>query len=184
MRERYGLDGAARRALRGRQAPAQEPGAAGPRAAPAARRTCGVVLAGHPEAYDAELRGAGGRARAWPTACVFADYVPDADLEALWALAGVRGVPDARRRASACRCVEALARGVPVACSDIPVLREVGGGLPRYLRARRPGRRRRAAIAAALDDGADAPRPGRAWAARFTWEAAAARDLRRPTSAR
>ena len=65
------------------------------------------------------------------------------------------------------------ARGVPVACSDLPVLREVGGDVPRFFDPDRPGEAA-AAIAAAMHDGDAAGRGGRARAARFTWEASAA----------
>ncbi len=64
-------------------------------------------------------------------------------------------------RASGCRCSRRCTRGVPVACSDIPVLREVGGDArrttstpttpsvpPRRSRRRSRDRRRRAAGAA------------------------------------
>jgi len=60
---------------------------------------------------------------------------------------------------------------VPVAASDLPVLREVGGGFPRYFDPDRPDDAA-AAIGALLEDPPD-PAPGRAWAARFTWAAAA-----------
>jgi glycosyltransferase involved in cell wall biosynthesis len=126
-----------------------------------------LVLAGHPEPYDVQLRalaaqlGVDARVR-------FADYVPDADLEALWGIAGAFptlaegfGIP----------VVEAMARGVGVAVSDIPVLREVGGDVPRYFDPHAP----QAAAQAIRDTLAD-PRAGDAGparAARFTWAAAA-----------
>ena len=72
---------------------------------------------------------------------MFADYVPDAELEALWGMAGCAAFPT-RGEGFGLPVVEAMARGVPVACSDIPVLREVGGELPRCFDPGRPGGRR------------------------------------------
>ena len=59
------------------------------------------------------------------------DYVPDAELEALWGMAGCLAFPT-RGEGFGLPVLEAMQRGVPVACSDIPVLREVGGELPRF----------------------------------------------------
>ncbi|MEA2303023.1 MAG: hypothetical protein QOH43_303 [Solirubrobacteraceae bacterium] len=128
-----------------------------------------LVLAGHPEAYDAVLRALAADTGV-ADRVTFADWVPDADLEGLWALADVAAFPT-RGEGFGLPVVEALARGVPVVCSDIPVLREVGGGLPRTFPPDDPAAAA-AAIAAALRDGAD-PAAERAWAARFTWDAAA-----------
>ncbi|TML02352.1 MAG: glycosyltransferase family 4 protein, partial [Actinobacteria bacterium] len=89
-----------------------------------------IVLAGHPEPYDAELRrlassiGVADR-------IVFADYVPDPDLAVLWGIARCAAFPT-RAEGFGLPVVEALARGVAVACSDLPVLREVGGTLPHF----------------------------------------------------
>jgi len=129
-----------------------------------------IVLAGHPEPYDAELRrlaadlGVQDRVR-------FADYVPDAELEALWRIAGVAAFPT-RAEGFGMPVLEALARGVPVACSDLPVLREVSGGLARTFPPDDP-EAAAAAIAGALRDPGDAATAGPAWAGRFTWRAAA-----------
>jgi glycosyltransferase involved in cell wall biosynthesis len=170
VRERYGLDGrrvvlcvAAKRPHKNQELLV--------RAAPLLDDDVAVVLAGHPEPYDAELRrlaaqlGVADRVR-------FADYVPDADLEALWALAGVAAFPT-RAEGFGLPVVEALARGVPVACSDIPVLREVADGLARTFSPDAPDEAA-AAIAAALREPGEVAAQGPAWAARFTWEAAAA----------
>ena len=69
--------------------------------------------------------------------------------------------------------LEAMARGVPVACSDLPVLREVAAGMAELLDPEDP-----ASVAAAMRRLTAAGDPGReaaarAHAARFTWEAAA-----------
>ena len=71
--------------------------------------------------------------------------------------------------------LEAMARGVPVACSDLPVLREVGAGLAELLDPGDPGSvaaamRRLLASGRGRDERVAA---GRAHAARFTWAAAA-----------
>ena len=126
-----------------------------------------VVLAGHPEPYDRELRalaaqlGVEGRV-------VFADYVPGADLEALWGMAACAAFPT-RAEGFGMPVLEALARGVPVACSDLPVLHEVGGDLPRFFSPDDPQAAARAILAAI----ADPPGGGPEWARRFTWKAAA-----------
>jgi glycosyltransferase involved in cell wall biosynthesis len=67
--------------------------------------------------------------------------------------------------------LEAMGRGVPVACSDIPVLREVGGDVARYFRPR-DAAAAAAAIQAAWDD-PEAGDEGKRRAARFTWQASA-----------
>ena len=67
--------------------------------------------------------------------------------------------------------LEALGRGVPVACSDLPVLCEVGGDLPRYFDPDDPRGAARA-ILAALEEPFDAAAAA-ARAARFSWDAAA-----------
>ncbi|MFI5957062.1 MSMEG_0565 family glycosyltransferase [Cryptosporangium sp. NPDC051539] len=70
--------------------------------------------------------------------------------------------------------LEALAAGVPVVTSDLPVLREVFGDTVTFA-ADVPGLA--TAIGAALDDGPVRARAGRALAERFTWEAAARAHL-------
>ncbi len=64
--------------------------------------------------------------------------------------------------------IEALARGLPVAASDIPVLREVAGDLAVYFDPDDP-----AAVADVLGPLPDPGAAGRAHAARFTWAASA-----------
>ena len=168
VRSRYGLDGrdvvlcvASKRPHKNQELLV--------RAAPLLGDDAVVVLAGHPEPYDAELRalaaelGVEERVR-------FADYVPDADLEALWRIAGVAAFPT-RAEGFGMPVLDALARGVPVVCSDLPVLREVSGGHARTFPPDDPAGAA-AAIGEALRDGASPD--GTAWAARFTWPAAAA----------
>ena len=69
--------------------------------------------------------------------------------------------------------LEAMARGVPVACSDLPVLREVAAGMAELLDPEDP-----ASVAAAMRgllaaDDAGRAAAAREHAARFTWAAAA-----------
>lgn len=129
-----------------------------------------IVLAGHPEPYDQQLRelaaqlGVTERIR-------FADYVPDAELAALWRLAACAAFPTLAE-GFGIPLIEAMARGVPVAASDIPVLREVGGELPFYFDPHSP-QAAADAIKGALSDPARGE-AGPEWAGRYTWQAAAA----------
>jgi glycosyltransferase involved in cell wall biosynthesis len=132
-----------------------------------------LVLAGHPEAYDQELRalaestGVADRVR-------FLDYVTDEQLEALWKLAAVAAFPT-RGEGFGLPVIEAMDRGVPVACSDIPVLAEVSGGLAAPFDPDDPS-----AAAAAIQRQLDAAPDRdalRAHAAAFTWQRAAELSL-------
>ena len=126
-----------------------------------------VVLAGHPEPYDAQLRALA-KSEGVTDRVVFADYVPPPELEALWGMAACAAFPT-RAEGFGMPVLEALARDVPVAASDLPVLREVGGEAPVFfdpMDAQDAAR----AIEEAIRRGADG---GPAWAATFTWEAAA-----------
>ena len=55
-----------------------------------------IVLAGHPEPYDRELRSLAATLGV-AEKVIFADYVPPNDLEALWDMAACAAFPDARR---------------------------------------------------------------------------------------
>ena len=72
--------------------------------------------------------------------------------------------------------LEAMARGVPVVCSDLPVLREVAGDAAFFTDPRDPAAVA-AAIGRALREGEGRLEAGRAQAARFTWDAAAEATL-------
>ena len=128
-----------------------------------------VALVGHAEPYDRDLRrlaaeqGLSERVR-------FLDYVPDAELESLCGLASCVAFPTLGE-GFGLPVIEAMARGVPVACSDIPVLREVGGDVAKYFP---PDDAAAAATAirAACED-PDAARAGRERAAGFSWQASA-----------
>jgi glycosyltransferase involved in cell wall biosynthesis len=100
--------------------------------------------------------------------------VEPGDLEDLYAAADVLVLPT-RYEGFGLPVGEALARGVPVACSDIAVLREIAGDAAAYFDPRDP-RSIAAAIEAVLAGGPEVERrraTGRERAARFTWEAAA-----------
>jgi glycosyltransferase involved in cell wall biosynthesis len=128
-----------------------------------------IVLAGHVEPYEAELRalaedlGVSSRIR-------FVGYVSDADLEGLWQVASCAAFPTLGE-GFGIPVIEALAHGLPVAASDLPVLREVGGELPHYFDphdSEDAGR----AIRSALAD-TETSRLGAPYASRFSWSAAA-----------
>ena len=140
------------------------------RAAPLLGERTDVVLAGHPEPYDAELRRI---AAETPGAerVRFVDYVPDAELEALWELADCAVFPTLAE-GFGLPVVEAMDRGVPVACSDIPVLREVGGDVPRYFDPHAPASVA-AAVAAAIGEAPERVPRGRTRAAGYSWAEAA-----------
>jgi glycosyltransferase involved in cell wall biosynthesis len=130
---------------------------------------CAIVLVGRHEPYADSLRalayslGVGGRVR-------FPGYVSDAELERLWLLASCAAFPTLAE-GFGLPVLEAMARGVPTACSDIPVLREVGGDVPLYFDPSEPSAAARA-VAAVLGD-LDRGRKGVKRAARFSWPDAA-----------
>ena len=127
-----------------------------------------LVLPGYPTGHERELRaqvrrlGVEGDVR-------FVGWVSDADAEGLYALADAFVHP-AFSEGFGLPVLEAIARGVPTACSDIAVLREVAGEDAIFFDPRSP-----ASIAEGVRAALERPRgPG---AVRFTWEAAAARTL-------
>ena len=128
-----------------------------------------LVLPGYPTEHESELRerahalGIEGDVR-------FLGWVSAEDAEGLYALADAFVHP-AFSEGFGLPPVEALARGLPVACSDIPVLREVMGDEAIYFDPHAP-----ASISAAVREALAAPR-GAGGATRFTWEAAAEATL-------
>ena len=128
-----------------------------------------IVLAGHAEPYELELRALA-RELGVERRIRFVGYVSDEDLEGLWGVADCAAFPTLGE-GFGIPVIEALAHGVPVAVSDIPVLREVGGELPHYFDPHDPVDGARA-IREALRD-TDAVNRGPMHAERFTWSAAA-----------
>ncbi|WP_028062465.1 glycosyltransferase family 4 protein [Solirubrobacter soli] len=128
-----------------------------------------LVLAGRPELGAEEL---GERARALGVAerVVTTGYLDDADLEGLWRVASCFAFPT-RAEGFGLPLLEAMQRGVPAACSDIPVLREVGGDVARRFDPDDPAGAA-AAVQAAMAD-PDAAERGRVQAQAFSWEASA-----------
>ncbi len=126
-----------------------------------------VVLAGRHEPYAADVErlaselGVADRLR-------LPGYLSTAELEGLWRLAACAVFPT-RAEGFGLPVLEAMARALPVACSDIPVLREVGGELPRYFDPADPKAAARAIAAAASPDDAERGRAGVEHAGRFSW---------------
>jgi glycosyltransferase involved in cell wall biosynthesis len=129
-----------------------------------------TVLPGYPTPYEAQLRahaaalGIDGDVR-------FAGWISEADIEGLFALCSAFVFPSFYE-GFGLPVLEAMARGVPVACSDRASLPEVAGDAALLFDPADPG-----SIAAALErllgDPAEADRlrgAGRARAAGFTWE--------------
>jgi glycosyltransferase involved in cell wall biosynthesis len=101
-----------------------------------------------------------------------------AELDSLYALAACLVLPTLHE-GFGLPVIEAMARSLPVACSDIPALREVGGPAALYFDPRAPAQIA-AAICELIADSGLAGRLrelGRAQAARFSWAAAAAGTL-------
>jgi glycosyltransferase involved in cell wall biosynthesis len=129
-----------------------------------------AVLVGHDEGYGAQL-GAAVRALGVAERVRLLDYLPDDELDGLWAISDCACFPTLAE-GFGLPVLEAMRRGVPVACSDIPVLREVAGDAARFFPPTEP-RAAAAAILASLGDEAMGAR-GRERAAKFTWERTAA----------
>lgn len=108
---------------------------------------------------------------------VLPGWVDDDQLRALYQVATVYACPSLTE-GFGLPVVDAMAAGVIVVANDVAVLREVGGAHAFYADAR-DARAFATAIAQALsldgDDRADRVAAGRAWAAGFTWDAAAVR---------
>lgn len=139
---------------------------------PAQRRPV-LVLPGYPTAHEQELRD---RARALGVDgdVRFLGWVADAELEGLYALAAAFVFPSLHE-GFGLPVLEAMLRGVPVACSNTSSLPEVAGDAALLFAPEDP-----AAIAAAMErlltDAALADRlraAGRERAARFSWAATA-----------
>jgi glycosyltransferase involved in cell wall biosynthesis len=127
-----------------------------------------VVLPGYPTPHEAELRE---RAAALGVRAVFPAWVSAEDLEGLYALAAAFAFPSLAE-GFGLPVLEAMARGVPVACSDRSSLPEVAGDAAVLFDPEDP-RAIAAALRRLLEDRALAERlreAGRERAASFTWE--------------
>jgi len=98
------------------------------RALPAIRRSqadAQLVLAGAPGEYEAELRGEVATA-GLGDAVTFCDYIDRQDLEGLYALATCFAFPSLNE-GFGLPILEAMDRGLPVACSNVSAMPEVAG---------------------------------------------------------
>lgn len=141
-------------------------------------RTPGVelVIAGGETVFDHRAYRAAWEHRAAELGVVpvLLGTVPDDRLPSLVAGAGAFAFPSVKE-GFGIAAMEALAAGVPLVISDLPVFRETFSGAATF--ASGPD-----ALAAALDAALAEPDPvrraaGRALAGRYTWDAAAARHL-------
>lgn len=144
---------------------------------PAERRPL-LVLPGYPTPHEAELREQAERLGV-ASATRFLSWVPREDLEALYRLAECFVFPSLYE-GFGLPVLEAMARGVPVVCSDRSSLVEVAGSAARFFD---PGSSR--AIAAGVEEVLSSPAladrlrdAGREQARRFSWTTAARGTLR------
>jgi glycosyltransferase involved in cell wall biosynthesis len=84
-----------------------------------------LVLPGSPNSYELELRRLAAECGV-ADSVRFLGWLPDDDLDGLYQIAGCFILPTFAE-GFGLPVLEAMARGVPVACSDIPVLTEVTG---------------------------------------------------------
>jgi glycosyltransferase involved in cell wall biosynthesis len=131
-----------------------------------------VVCAGHDEGYGTRLEALA-RELGVADRLELLGWVED--LEALWARAACAAFPTLAE-GFGLPVLEAMARGVPVACSDLPVLREVAGDAA-VLFSPHDAESAAAAIADALVRREALAAKGRERAARFTWERTTERTL-------
>jgi len=142
-------------------------------AALSTERRPALLLAGQATSLDRELT-AHARALGVESDVVITGRLSARELEAAYAAASCLAVPSLYE-GFGLPVLEAMVRGVPVVCSDIPALREVAGDAASFFGPRDP-RAAATAIDAILADPrlADSLRDrGRARAARFSWTAAA-----------
>jgi len=128
-----------------------------------------VVLAGAHE-RDADELGPLARRLGVGDRLHMPGFLDDGELEALWVAATCAAFPT-RAEGFGLPVLEALQRGVPVACSDLAVLREVGGDVAHYFPLDDPPATAAAIVEAIADDTVRQAGPARAGG--FSWEAAA-----------
>ena len=128
-----------------------------------------VVMPGRPTAHDARLRELAAR-HGVVASLRFPGHVPAADLEGLYRAASCFVFPSLYE-GFGLPILEAMRRGVPVACARASSLPEVAGEAARYFDPRRP-EELSAAICQLLEDRGLAARlaeAGRERAAQFSW---------------
>jgi glycosyltransferase involved in cell wall biosynthesis len=136
-----------------------------------------LVLPGSPNAYELELRALA-RELGVEEDVRFPGWISDADLDDLYASAACFVLPTFQE-GFGLPVLEAMARGVPVACSDIPVLREVAGDAALLFDPREPASIASAMTRVTTDErlAAELVRRGHERCAEFTWERTAATTL-------
>ncbi len=143
------------------------------RAVTARAPTAMLVLVGRPTPHELELRELAAR-EGLAASVVFPSYVDQADLEGLYAAAGCYVMPSLNE-GFGLPILEAMERGVPVACSNVSAMPEVAGEAARYFDPLRT-EEIAAAIVELLEDRALASRlvaAGHERAREFSWEATA-----------
>jgi glycosyltransferase involved in cell wall biosynthesis len=132
-----------------------------------------LVLPGRPTAHEEELRALAAR-QGTAANVVFPPYVDPADLEGLYAAATCFVLPSVNE-GFGLPILEAMRRGVPVACSNVSAMPEVAGDAARYFDPLRPDDIA-AAVLDLVGDPALASRlvaAGRERARAFSWETTA-----------
>jgi glycosyltransferase involved in cell wall biosynthesis len=132
-----------------------------------------LVIPGYPTPHTAELRARAARLGVGADVRL-PDWLPDSDIEGLYALAAAFVFPSLYE-GFGLPVLEAMCRGVPVACSNISSLPEVAGDAALLFDPTRTGEIA-AALRRLLSDGglaADLAARGRARCRQFSWTAAA-----------
>ncbi len=136
-----------------------------------------LVLPGRPTEHEQDLRNLAARHDLLAN-IVFPPYVEDADLEGLYAAASCFVLPSLNE-GFGLPVLEAMQRGLPVACSNLSAMPEVAGDAARYFDPLHPDDIA-AAVLDLLEDPALASRltaAGRERARLFSWTATAERTL-------
>jgi glycosyltransferase involved in cell wall biosynthesis len=135
--------------------------------------TAVLVLPGRPTEHEDELRSLAG-VLGLAANVVFPPYVDPADLEGLYAAASCFVLPSLNE-GFGLPILEAMRRGVPVACSNVSAMPEVAGDAARYFDPLHP-EEMASAVLDLLGDGLLAPQlvaAGRERARAFSWETTA-----------